>query len=156
MTITRESLACLTKWGFRYSSSTYSEYGIEKIEGIDEIPVSAVSFLNDDKNRHALPKNLTPRMLFKKIPFGSGLFVAILGTKTSWFINHLNAKDMPAVLFVHPIQMYRRGDIEGYLFKLRVLARNPLCIPYTINILKPMERLLERHRFASFKKYYYG
>lgn len=153
--ITRDSMACLKRWGFKYSSSTYDEYKINKIEGIDEIPVSAISFRGkmETESSQELPKPLTVKMLFRKIPFGSGLFIAIFGSKTSYFINHLNKKNIPAILFIHPWQLYMPERFKGFSFKLKALC-NPFAIPYTINILKSVEKLLQHHEFVPFRDYY--
>jgi len=153
--ITRDSMACLKKRGFKYSSSTYDEYKVDKIEGIDEIPVSAIPFRKSNENDQRLPKQLTIKMLTRQIPFGSGLFIALLGSKTSRFVNRLNKRNIPAVLFIHPWQLFRPEKIKNISFKLKVLYRNLLCAPYTVSILKPVEELLRNHEFTSFKKYYY-
>ena len=152
--ITRDSMACLNRWGFKYSSSTYDEHKISKIEGINEIPLSTISFRGKNESNHELPKHLTIKMLSRKIPFGSGLFIGLLGSKTCYVINHLNKKNIPAILFIHPWQLYRPKEIEGFAFKLKVLCRNPLCMPYTINVLKAVEKLLKSHKFLSFREYY--
>ena len=152
--ITRDSVTCLKKRGFKYFSSTYDDYSINKIEGLDEMPISALSFRKENEDKKKLPKNLTLKMLSSKIPFGSGLFISLLGSKTSYFINHLNRKKEPAVLFIHPWQLYRPERIEQFSFKMKVLFRSPLSLPYTRRILNSMEKLLDRHEFLSFKEYY--
>lgn len=153
--ITRDSMACLNKWGFKYSSSTYGESRISRIEGIDEIPVSSMSFRGKSKSNNELPKHLTMKMLFREIPFGSGLFIGLLGSKTCHLINYLNKRNVPAVLFIHPWQLYRPKQIKGFSFKLKVLCHNPFCTPYTVNVLNAVEKLLKRHKFLSFREYYY-
>jgi len=152
--ITRDSMACLKEYGFKYSSSTYSEYRITNIDGIDEIPVSSFCFRGSDNHNQQLPKHLTIRMLSRQIPFGSGLFISLLGSKISYFIDLLNGKGIPAILFLHPWQLYGHRQITGFLFKINIMLRNPLCLPYTINIQKTMEQLFKRHSFVSFRKYY--
>jgi len=151
--ITPDSMLYLKKSGFKYSSSTYDDYKIRDISGIDEIPVSAISFRK--KSNEELPKNLKLKMLFKQIPFGSGLFISILGSKTSYFINYLNRRDIPAILFIHPWQVHMPKKLNSIYFKMRILFNRPLCLPYTINVFKTMEKLLKNHEFTSFKEYYY-
>jgi peptidoglycan/xylan/chitin deacetylase (PgdA/CDA1 family) len=85
--ITRDTYSCLKKYGFKYSSSTYSEYKIININGIDEIPVSTFCYRGSCYNNQRFPKPLTLRMLSTQIPFGSGLFISILGPRTSYFID---------------------------------------------------------------------
>lgn len=152
--ITSDSMAHLRKYGIKYSSSTYGEYKIKRIEGIDEIPVSTLFYRRKREKEQSLPRNLTMRMLSREIPFGSGLCIALFGSGVSRFIGHLNRNNVPAILFVHPWQLYQSRKIEEFSFKLKVLYRNPLCIPYTRNILKSMEKLLKLHRFVSFRDYF--
>lgn len=148
-------MALLEKNGFRYSSSSYDRYWINRIGGIDEIPATAVSFRKKKEKDPDLPKHLTLKMLTKQIPFGSGLFIALLGARTSNVINYLNRRDIPAILIVHPWQIYRPDQLRSLRFKLNVLFRNPLCLPYTFGIEKLMDRLLKHHKFVSFKEYYH-
>jgi peptidoglycan/xylan/chitin deacetylase (PgdA/CDA1 family) len=152
--ITRDSMACLKEHGFKYSSSTYAEYRITNIDGIDEIPVSSFCYRVKSRNGQQLPIPLTPGMLSREIPFGSGLFISLLGSNTSYFIESLNKNDKPAILVIHPWQFCLHEQITGIQFKLKVLRRNPLCLPYTRNIQKSMEVLLTRHSFVSFRGYY--
>ena len=152
--ITRDSFACLKKYGFKYSSSSYSGHGITNIDGIDEIPVSAFCFKENDVSDQHLPKNLTIKMLFKQIPFGSGIFISLFGSKISYFIDSLNMKGVPAILFFHPWQLYTHKQITKPSFRLKLLSCNPLCLPYTINIKKAIEKLFNRHSFLSFRGYY--
>ncbi len=152
--ITRESIAYLKKYGFKYSSSTYADYKISDIDGIDEIPVSSFLFRGSRDDNQQLPNHLTLKMLSRQVPFGSGFFISILGSRTSYFIDSLNRRDMPAILFFHPWQLCKHKEITGPGFKLKTLYRNPLCLPYTVNINKTLERLFSRHSFLSFRKYY--
>ena len=154
--ITRDAMPCLKKHGFRYSSSTYSDYRILNYDGIDEIPVSSWPFRGKHEIDQDLPKNLTIKMLFREIPFGSGLFISLFGARTSCFIERVNKENKPAILFIHPWQVCVPKEISSLAFKLKVLFRNPLCFPYTWNIQKPLETLLSRHSFTSFKELYYS
>lgn len=152
--ITRDSMACLKKYGFRYSSSTYSRYKITNYDGIDEIPVSSFCYRGNCDNNQKLPKCLTIKMLSRQVPFGSGLFISLLGSKISYFIEALNRVNMPAILFIHPWQLHMHEQIKGLNFKIKVLYRNPLCFPYIRNIKKAMEELFKRYSFVSFREYY--
>ncbi len=152
--ITRDSMACLKKWGFKYSSSTYDDYMISKIDGIYEIPVSAITFRRTNKNVQELPKHLTVKLLLRKIPIGSGLFISLLGSKTSYFINYLNKRNKPAILIVHPWQLYKHDKIKGFSFTLNMLFNNILWTPYSFSILKGFEKLLEQYEFVSFREFF--
>jgi hypothetical protein len=152
--ITRDSFACLKKYGFKYSSSTYSEYKIVNIDGIDEIPVSSFFFRKGKDDNQQFPKNLTLKLLSRQVPFGSGLFIALFGSRISHFIDFLNRKSIPVILIFHPWQLYKYKDISGLSFKLKTLYSNPLCLPYTSNLKKTFEELLKRHSFLSFRRYY--
>jgi peptidoglycan/xylan/chitin deacetylase (PgdA/CDA1 family) len=154
--VTRNLMSCLKRWGFKYSSSTYDKHKICNIEGIDEIPVSTICFRGRDVCDQELPKNLTLKMLSKKIPVGSGLFIALLGLKISYVINRLNKNKLPAILFIHPWQLYIPRNLKKASFKLDVLCHNPFRFPYTRNILKPVEELMRRHKFLTFREYYYS
>ena len=155
--LTRESFALLREWGFRYSSSTYDRYRVTQIEGIDEVPVSCLFYGHAVDDPLDLPKNLTPKLLMSRIPFGAGVFIALLRSGgTSWLIRRLNRRGMPAVLFVHPWQLYRPKPISCISFRLKVLLKNPLCFPYTWGILGCFERLLTKHRFLPIKDVVYG
>lgn len=93
-------------------------------------------------------------MLVSQIPFGSGLFIAILGKITSYFIKNLNNKNKPAVIFLHPWQIYTTKEIRSIKFKIQVLLKNPLCFFYLKNTLKTFEYLLKNHKFTSFENFY--
>ena len=152
--ITRDSYSCLKNYGFKYSSSTYSEYEIMEIDGIDEIPVSCFRFRGGKDDNQKLPKNLTLKLLSRQIPIGSGFFIALFGPRISHFIDSLNRRNIPAILFFHPWQLCTHKDISGLSFKLKTLYRNPLCFPYTLNIKKTLDILLSRYSFLSFREYY--
>tara|TARA_Y100000294_G_scaffold178022_1_gene206499 strand:+ start:1079 stop:1915 length:837 start_codon:yes stop_codon:yes gene_type:complete len=152
--ITRDCMACLKHWGFKYSSSTYSAYSMTRINGVYEIPVSSISLWKKQENDSRMPKPLNLKSFFTSIPFGSGIFFAILGSKIGYFINYLNNRNIPAIIFIHPWQLYKIDEISRFSFYLKVLFRNFLCTPYTINVLKNVEILFKRHHFVSFKDFY--
>lgn len=154
--ITKDALKCLKERDFVYSSSTYDDCGVKTIEGIDEIPVSVFSFRKNKGKNDVLPKNLTFKLLSKKIPFGSGLFISLFGSRAYYFIDYLNKQNLPAVLFIHPWQLYKHEKIKGRRFLFKLLSRNPLCLPYMRNILNIFENLMKKYKFTSFKEYYYG
>lgn len=152
--VTEDAMHYLEKNGFKYSSSTYDEYILSKYGNIYEIPVSVISIIKQQFSRK-LPKQLTFKMILHKIPIGSGLFIALLGAKVTRFIKKLNNEGSPAVIFIHPWQLYQPNEIKSTQFKLRLLFRNPLCLPYTKNILESLEKLFKDHEFTSFQEYLY-
>lgn len=152
--ITSDSMQCLKEYGFTYSSSTYDAYHITNYDGINEIPVSSFCYRGSCDNNNPFPRPLTIKMLSRQIPFGSGLFISLLGSTISYFIDSVNRKHVPAILFFHPWQLYMHEKIAGPGFKFKMLYRNPLCIPYTVSIENKLERLLKRHSFLSFRRYY--
>ncbi len=151
--LTEDAMPILEKKGFKYSSSSYDKYVISKYNNILEIPVSVIS-IKSQLFKKNLPKQLTFKLLFSKIPFGSGLFISLLGQKISRFIRKLNKKGIPAILFIHPWQLYQTREINSLKFRLNIILKNPLCLPYTKNIYKSMEKLLKEHKFTSFQDYY--
>ena len=148
------ALESLEKRGFTYSSSSYDEYVITKFGKITEIPVSVITFRKQPFSR-SLPKPLTFKLLLRKIPIGSGLSIALIGSRTSLCIRKLNARRIPTILFVHPWQLYQTPEITSVRFKLNLLLRNPLCLPYTRNIRAAVEKLFKAHQFTSFHRYFY-
>ena len=153
--LTKDATAHLENHGFTYSSSTYDDYALVQYGELTEIPVSAISYRKKILEK-SLPKQLTFKMLFNKLPFGSGLFIALFGTNISKQINKLNKKGIPAIIFIHPWQMYQPNEIKSLKFKLRILLKNPLCLPYTRNILRSMGNLFKQYQFTSFQQYYHG
>lgn len=155
--ITEDSLLFLKKNGFLYSSSTYNEREKRLIAGMAEIAVSTVSFrgpIGKEYNNN-LPQNLTFRLISQKIPFGSGLFISLLGTKITYLINSFNQRGRPVVIFFHPWQLFKHKKIKGFNFTIKLLRNNPLCLPYLRNSLSTFNKLLETYKFVSFKEYYY-
>ena len=152
--ITKDCFKILKDNGFLYSSSSYNVFDIQKIDGIYEIPISTIPITSKYNKIEELPQQLSPAMFFKKIPFGSGLMVALLGNNLSFFIDRINKKNIPAILFLHPWQIYQPKEINSFMFKLKVLVKNPLCFIYTRNILKQFEHLLSRYKFVSFEDYF--
>jgi len=152
----RDLMKHLKEYGFKYSSSTYGDSKVSNHAGIDEIPVSTVPFKRGSLPENGSPRHLTFKLLSREIPFGSGLFMPILRSRTPKFIEKANKKGKPAVLFIHLWQACMPKEISNPSFRLKVLFANPLCFPYTWNIQKPLELLLSRHSFTSFKEMYYS
>jgi len=153
--LTEDAMPLLERYGFTYSSSSYDEYIIEKHGSIKEIPVSTMPLKKSAFSKN-LPKQLSLKMLFSKIPIGSGLFVALFGPMTSRFITKINRSGSPAILFIHPWQLYQTQEIMSPRFRLNLFLKNPLCLPYTINVTRTMEKIFKAHKFTSFRDYFDG
>ena len=149
-----DAMKVLEKHGFTYSSSSYDEYIIFRYGKISEIPVSAIA-LRKQKFSQLLPKPLTFKLLLNKFPIGGGLSISLIGSRTSRFIRKLNDESKPAILFIHPWQLYQTRNITSLKYKLNLFMKNPLCLPYTRNIYNDIEKLFKAHEFTSFYEYFY-
>lgn len=145
MQIQIDQLDILKKFNFKYDSSTYNEYKKIEVSGIREIPVSIAPypFLKDKPCQ--FPQNLK-KSLTRGIPYGSGLFIAILGKYIRYFIDQTNKKNLPAILFIHPWQLM---PYESF-FSSRYLYNLPKII-YKKNINKTLEFLLSTYQFVPMK-----
>jgi peptidoglycan/xylan/chitin deacetylase (PgdA/CDA1 family) len=139
--------------GFRYSSSTYGRSEAHDVDGVVEIPVSAAAPFRGRRRDNAYPKSFARSLAKFEIPFGSGLFLAVAGKFTGALIARHNRANLPAVLFVHPEQLYDHEGMRGASFTVRVAMRNPLCLPYLDNVMPTFRHLLDTHKFVSFKQY---
>jgi len=148
------ALGLLQQYGFQYSSSTYAPHHKHHLEGVDEIPVSTLSFRGSKPIEITLPQSLNITLLTRQIPFGSGLFLAFGNSPVKWCIERVNTKGVPAVLFLHPWQLLQPSEIHGIGFTLRVLKRNPFCLPYLRNVNNIFVNLLKNYSFTSFAHYY--
>lgn len=152
--IDEAALDLLGAWGFEYSSSTYAPYRRRRsVRGLEEIPVSSREWRGRARGPVGLPRPLSFRLLAREIPFGSGLFVSLLGKRTSRFIRDLEREGDPAVLFLHPWQICRPPAGVGRALFADCLRRNPLALPYLIGVEQAFEGLLQAHRFTSFERY---
>lgn len=147
MSVQKEYLPILKKYGFRYDSSTYASFELsKKIGEILEIPVSTFKFRGQPTLY--FPRHLSWNLLTKEVPFGSGYFIGLLGSRVSYFINKLNERGSIAILFVHPYQILAPPSNESlgdfFPFKLKL-------IPYFINRKQTVEYLLDKFGFFSFR-----
>lgn len=104
MFLKKEYLKILADFGFRYDSSVYGSR-IEEIEGTEmkEIPVSLLRYFGDNQSNN-FPENMRKELLFKGVPYGSGLFLSLLGKNIQYFINLDNKNKRTVNLFIHPWQ----------------------------------------------------
>lgn len=125
--------------GFKYDSSTYGPFELcQRVKKILEIPVSTYKIRGNPILQ--FPRHLTVNLCTREIPFGSGYFIGLLGTKTSYFINQLNKDHKPAVLFIHNWQLFETP-------KKHIIAK---MLPYYINRYKAIVSILKRHKFYTF------
>ncbi len=145
----------LKQFGFEYSSSIYSGSNeIFQIDQIKEIPVSVFNYSDAvEEVEINLPMSMSISMLARGIPVGSSLFTAILGGRlTADLIKKMERRGYNfANLFIHNWQIF---PPENATFPDRkFLIRNPLYLPYTRNIKKDFEYLLDRFRFCRFSDF---
>ncbi len=151
--LTEDSAGVLKDWGFEYSSSSYGDYARRrKIRNIEEIPVSSFEFRHFSGAAISVPSQLKARMLFREIPFGSGLFLSVFQSKISYFIIKMERNGKPAILFIHPWQVYRTEEMASIKYKTKILTKRPSALPYTLSIKTSLERILNRHKFTSFEE----
>ncbi len=134
---------CLKEEGIRFDSSIFplktflfgdpsSPIKPYEIEGIVEIPASAINFIKI------------------RIPFGGGfsfrLFPLFL---TEYFIKNLNRKGIPAVAYLHP------REIDPEHPKLSLPLKERFIHYYNIkNTLKKLEKLLKKFDFVSIGEFF--
>jgi len=140
-----EYYAILKDWGFLYDSSIYSEFRIfSPMDGILEVPISTYPLTKKEAPIY-YPRNLDFRLLSREIPFGSGFFFGLLGSNVGWFINRLNADNIPANLFIHPWQI--RDFPRDYGREKDDVVHRIKMIPYNINRRNALEKILSRFPF---------
>ncbi len=150
--ITRDSYPLFKKNGFTYSSSSYNIHKLEKLDGVLEIPVSTIMNKNKQKK---FPKNFEVKEFFRILPFGSGLYFVFFRSFMTVMIKYVNRKNNPAIIFVHPWQLFQFDPPRKLHFKIKLLIHHPLYLPYLLNIKKPFNKVLSNHKFVSFEKYYF-
>ena len=121
------------------------------ISGIREIPVSTFPWRPAFTPGPPLPRPLTPAILTREIPFGSGIGAGLLGGRASFFIRRLHRKGFPAVILLHTWQLVPPFELTRLGAKLRDLHVNPLLRPYTLNRAHALLKLLARNEFTSFR-----
>jgi hypothetical protein len=139
----------LASHGFTYSSSSYDIDESQAFGGVREFPISS---LKVRAGTMPFPKHLSFRLLSRRIPFGSGLMLPLLGSSIVPLIKFWNRRGMSAHLFVHPWQLYRPAAVTGTAFRLKALRAAPLGFPYQVNISALFEKLLAGLRFETFSE----
>jgi len=154
--VTPDVFSCLRQYGFKYSSSTYDDVGNTVIDGITEIPVSTFFFRSRSGHDDVFPKKLSLGRLTRQIPFGSGLFLSLLGSQIQYFIDRFNKQGKCVTIFAHPWQIFPHASMHSGRFLIKLLWRNPLCLPYVRNVHSQFEKLLKKYTFISFRDMLYG
>lgn len=141
----KEYFPILSDFGFKYDSSTYGPFeSARKYSGVKELPVSQFNYLPNFSPRH-FPRDLKTSLL-QGIPYGSGLFISILQKYTQAFINNTNKKNQPAILFIHPWQLFN--------WPKTIPFKNWYNFPkllYTRNIESTVKYLLSNNQFVPLK-----
>ena len=151
----REDETVLLKdYGFRYSSSSYGPFGVWETAGdIKEIPISTYPWRKNIIWQPVLPRPLSPGMMLKEFPYGSGIGASLFGSLISSFLRRSQLKGLSSVLMLHPWQLLIPPEIQRFNFRLKVLSSHPFFIPYTFNREKELSRLISRYSFTSFSRY---
>ena len=141
----QEYFPILAASGFKYDSSSYDNFSSSKnYYGIKEFPVSLFSFFPDSNLN--FPKNFS-RSLIKGLPFGAGLSLSFFGKHTQTFINLINRRRQPAILFFHPWQFTP--------YNQKILLKDMYNIPrliYKLPINQTLEYLLSKNKFTCLKE----
>lgn len=114
------SLGVLKNYGFLYDSSVF--FPMVAKEEILEIPASSFSLL-PVTSKFCSPKDFGLALLNLEIPYGSGLFTALLPAVQRYFINR---SKQPCVIYLHPWQLSKH-KIFGPFKKWGLLPYTPSC-----------------------------
>lgn len=147
MRITRDCFPLLYERGFRIKSSIYAPWSLAgSYGGMFEAPVSSYVWRGEPPWELTFPRPMTPGLLKSEIPFGSSFFMGVLGKGVSWFVRKVTARGEPAIMFVHPWQIYNCPPAPN-------LDPHPLAdllvLPYRRKIPRVVDYLLENFEFAS-------
>lgn len=146
MRIRREYFPLLKSAGFAIDSSLYAPWGFaQEVDGIFEAPVSSLAWWGHPRPL-SFPREMSPRLLLQEIPFGSSYFMGILGKQVSWLIRAVNLRRQPAMLFVHPWQLY---DCPPAPHLTPNRFSDLLMKPYHRKILPVVESLLDKFEFVT-------
>lgn len=146
MRLPRECLSPLVNNGFEIDSSTYAPWSLAaEVDKLFEAPVSSFPWRGYTAPL-TFPRPMKPTLLLREIPFGSSYFMGVLGKKVSWFIKKVNRIGEPAMLFVHPWQLYECPPAPN-------LDPSPisslLILPYRRKISSVVEFLLKTFQFTT-------
>jgi len=147
--ITRECLGELATHRFVYDSSSYGPFSASgKVLGIIEVPIS--TYGPRQNKPLTLPRPLSLALLRNlEIPFGSGYFISLFSlvspTLVSYFVKKSNERGMPAVLSLHPWQLYRRCSNSRTKLGFSRLG----MLPYDLPCYRAFEHLLRSHSFCT-------
>lgn len=142
MYLKKEYFKILADFGFKYDSSAYGTKTENIAEySIKEIPVSLFNYFPFSSSVD-FPQNMK-KVLFKGIPYGSGLFIALLQRKIQYFIENSNEKNVGSNLFVHPWQFYNHKEIHS----LPLIQK----ITYGKKINSVIEYLLGKNKFYALR-----
>ncbi len=144
----------LKRSGFTYSSSSYGPFeSAAVINGVREIPVSTLRWRPGRPAPQTLPRPLAPSILLKEIPFGSAMSAGLLGGTTSRFIRRSNRKNQPAVVMLHPWQLFPPEQMTGMGFRAGICFKHTPFLPYAFSRAEALRNLVVRNSFTSFLNY---
>lgn len=146
MFLKKEYLKILSDSGFKYDSSIYGSQ-IESIKELNmkEIPVSLLRYFGN-ATLNKFPQNMRKELLFKGIPYGSGLFLSLLSKNVQRFIDSDNKNKRLVNLFIHPWQFSDYKNIASLSILQKFLYRKKInsTLEYLLkkNKLFPLKDLL--------------
>lgn len=151
----REGYSLLSRYGLKYSSSIYGDSSqVHELDGILEVPVST-NMVESARSADTLdfPLHMTMKNIFRHgLPCGSGFFWSLLSKHYyDRLIRRFNSQDAAFNTFVHDWQIVT-PDLDCYRRTMSVF-RNPSYYPYSFNVRKTLEYLLDRHQFQRFDEY---
>ncbi len=149
---TPAAMGLLKRSGFIYSSSSYGPFaGNTVINGIREIPVSTLPWKSGRIKPQKLPRPLCLSILAREMPFGGGMSLGVLGQASAFFIRKSNRRHQPAVVMLHPWQIFPPEELTQMRFKLKILFQHLPYLPYAFSRDVSLRRLIENTEFTSFQ-----
>lgn len=145
----------LKRSGFIYSSSSYGPFeSAAVINGVREIPISTLRWRPGRVTPQVLPRPLAPSILLREIPFGSAMSAGLLGGATSRFIRRSNRKNRPAVVMLHPWQLFPPEAMTGSRYKRKIIFKHTPYLPYAFSRAAALRNLIGNEKFTSFSDYF--
>lgn len=143
MSLPADCLPLLREAGFRYDSSAYAPPGVLDMgNGMVELPVAARRLWGDADV--VFPSPLTLRLLLRRIPYGSGYFLGLLGGRIRRFLDR--EKRSPVVLFLHPWQV---GAAPKRWQDFVLHPRSVIMLSYYRDCTGVLEGLLAAYSFST-------
>lgn len=143
--ITKKHYPILKKLNYKYDSSIYGTAPFS-FNGVKILPVSVFPYWKE--NIKDIPSHLSLRLISQAIPFGGGMFIALLQKNARFFIERYNAiHKHPPCVFLHSWQ------IINNCFPLKSMIKNPYILPYSIGCKDLLEWTCKTYKLVRVKDY---